>query len=140
MATNALAVKAALRDLVKAQPELTGYQITWGYPTRGPERRWVFVGDVDWDDSQWVTLRSREEAFSISVVLNCQLSAGTSEEVELEIQRMATGIENGLKANPSLGLSSVVNSDFVPKKLVSFPTDGAYEGQFECVLRVKARL
>lgn len=139
MATNALDVKAALRDLVKTQPELSGYQITWGYPTRGPERRWVFVGEVLWDDSQWATLRSREETFNVSVVINCQLSAGTSEEVEREVQRMAAGIENGLKANPSLGVSSVVTSDFVPKKLASFPTDGAYEGQLECVLRVKAR-
>jgi hypothetical protein len=100
----------------------------------------VFVGEVLWDDSQWATLRSREETFNVSVVINCQLSAGTSEEVEREVQRMAAGIENGLKANPSLGVSSVVTSDFVPKKLASFPTDGAYEGQLECVLRVKARL
>jgi hypothetical protein len=140
MATNAFEVKRALRDLIKAQPELSGYQVTYGYPTRAPERRWVFVGEVSWEDSVWATNRSREETFEVSCVLNCQLSAGTSEEVESELQRMAAGIENGCKANPSLGIAGVVYTDFVPKKLASFPSDQVYEGQLECALRVKARL
>jgi hypothetical protein len=140
VSTNAFAAKAALRDLIKGRPELAGYQVTWGFPTRSPERRWVFVGEVQWSDSEWATLKSRSEAFEISVVLNCQMSGGTSEEVELELQTMAAGIEDALKANPSLGIQSVVSTDFVPKKLMSFPTDQAYEGQLETNVRVKARL
>ncbi|MFB7185203.1 hypothetical protein ACFCZT_07765 [Streptomyces sp. NPDC056230] len=140
MATNAFAVKTALRDLAQAQPELSGYQVTYGYPSRAPERRWVFVGEVHWQDSEWATNRMREETFEIATVINCQISGATSEEVELELQRMAAGIENGLKANPSLGIHAVVTSDFIPKKLVSFPSDQVYEGQLECALRVKARL
>lgn len=140
MSTNAFAFKGALRDTIKALPALAGYQITWGYPMRNPERRWVFVGEVQWPDSQWVTNRSREEVFEISVVVNCQLSAATSEEVESELQRMAAGIENGMKVSPNLGIQSVVTSDFIPKKLSSFPSDQVYEGQFEAVVRVKARL
>ncbi|MFD3464801.1 hypothetical protein ACFWWM_00235 [Streptomyces sp. NPDC058682] len=126
--------------MIKALPELAGYQVTWGYPMRNPERRWVFVGEVQWPDSQWVTNRSREESFEISVVVNCQLSGATSEEVESELQRMAAGIEDGMKASPNLGIQSVVTSDFVPKKLCSFPSDQVHEGQFEAVVRVKARL
>ncbi|MBT2541945.1 hypothetical protein J7E99_14830 [Streptomyces sp. ISL-44] len=140
MSTNAFAFKGALRDMIKALPDLAGYQVTWGYPMRNPERRWVFVGEVQWPDSQWATNRSREEVFEISVVVNCQLSAATSEEVESELQRMAAGIENGMKASPNLGIQSVVTSDFIPKKLSSFPSDQVYEGQFEAVVRVKARL
>lgn len=140
MSTNAFAVKAALRGMIKGLPALAGYQVTWGYPTRNPERRWVFVGEVQWPDSQWVTNRSREEVFEVSVIVNCQLSGATSEEVEMELQRMAAGIEDGMKANPNLGIQSVVTSDFVPKKLTSFPSDQVYEGQFEAVVRVKARL
>ncbi|WP_326827364.1 hypothetical protein [Streptomyces sp. NBC_01751] len=140
MSTNVFAVKAALRDMIKALPELAGYQVTWGYPTRSPERRWVFVGEVFWPEAMWATNRSREEVFEVAVIVNCQLSAGTAEEVELELQRMAAGIEDGMKANPSLGNPKVVTSDFVPKKLVSFPGDQVYEGQFESVVRVKARL
>jgi hypothetical protein len=126
--------------MIKALPALSGYQVTWGFPSRNPERRWVFVGEVSWPDSQWVTLRSREESFEISVVVNCQMSGGTAEQVELELQDMAAGIEDGMKANPSLGIQSVIASDFIPKKVMSFPTDQAYEGQFESVVRVKARL
>ena len=123
MSTNAFAVKGALRDMVKGLPALAGYQVTWGFPTRNPERRWVFVGEVQWPDSHWVTNRSREEVFEISLVVNCQLSGATSEEVESELQRMAAGIEDGMKATPNLGIQSVVTSDFVPKKLASFPSD-----------------
>ncbi|MFF0481053.1 hypothetical protein [Streptomyces sp. NPDC004435] len=140
MSTNAFAFKGALRDMIRALPALAGYQVTWGYPSRSPERRWVFVGEVLWPDSQWATNRSREEVFEVSVVVNCQLSAATSEEVEGELQRMAEGIENGLKVSPTLGIQSVVTSDFVPKKLVSFPSDQVYEGQIEAIVRVKARL
>lgn len=140
MSTNAFAAKAALRDMIKALPALAGYQVTWGYPTRNPERRWVFVGEVMWPDSQWVTNRSREESFEISVIVNCQISGATSEEVESELQRMAAGIEDGMKSTPNLGIPSVVVTDFVPKKLASFPSDQVYEGQFEAIVRVKARL
>ncbi|MFE0648550.1 hypothetical protein ACFVZH_08190 [Streptomyces sp. NPDC059534] len=140
MSTHAFAVKGALRDMIRALPALAGYQVTWGYPSRNPERRWVFVGEVLWPESQWATNRSREEVFEVSVVVNCQLSGGTSEEVESELQRMAAGIEDGMKAVPNLGIQSVVTSDFVPKKLVSFPSDGVYEGQIEAVVRVKARM
>jgi hypothetical protein len=140
MSTNAFAVKGALRDMIRALPALAGYQVTWGYPTRNPERRWVFVGEVMWPDSQWVTNRSREENFEISVIVNAQISGATSEEVEAELQRMAAGIEDGMKASPNLGIPSVVVTDFVPKKLQSFPSDQVYEGQFEAVVRVKARL
>jgi hypothetical protein len=140
VSTNAFAAKAALRDMLKERPELKGYQVTWGFPTRNPERRWVFVGEVQWSDSDWATLRSRQESFEISLVLNCQMSGATAEQVELELQEMASGIEDALKANPSLGLQSVVSSDFIPKKLISFPTDQAFEGQLETSVRVKARL
>jgi hypothetical protein len=140
MSTNAFAVKGALRDMIRALPALAGYQVTWGYPTRNPERRWVFVGEVMWPDSRWVTNRSREENFEISVIVNAQISGATSEEVEAELQRMAAGIEDGMKASPNLGIPSVVVTDFVPKKLQSFPSDQVYEGQFEAVVRVKARL
>jgi hypothetical protein len=87
-----------------------------------------------------VTNRSREENFEISVIVNAQISGATSEEVEAELQRMAAGIEDGMKASPNLGIPSVVVTDFVPKKLQSFPSDQVYEGQFEAVVRVKARL
>ncbi len=140
MSTNAFETKAAIRDLIKGRPELSGYQVTWGFPTRNPERRWVFVGEVTWNDSDWATLKSRQEVFEISVVLNCQMSGGSAEEVERELQTMAAGIEDAMKANPSLGIHSVVATDFIPKKLQSFPTDQAYEGQLETAVRVKARL
>ncbi|MFI8237602.1 hypothetical protein ACIF83_10175 [Streptomyces sp. NPDC085866] len=140
MSTNAFAFKGALRDMIRALPALAGYQVTWGYPTRSPERRWVFVGEVQWPDSQWATNRSREEVFEISVVVNAQISGATAEEVENELQVMAAGIEDGMKSNPSLGIHSVVSSDFVPKKVSSFPSDQVYEGQLESVVRVKARL
>ncbi|MEV5080328.1 hypothetical protein AB0K74_16360 [Streptomyces sp. NPDC056159] len=140
MSTNAYAAKAAVRDMIKGLPALSGYQVTWGYPVRNPERRWVFVGRIQWPDSQWATNRSREEVFEISVVVNCQLSGATSEEVERELERMAEGIEDGLKANPNLGISSVVTSDFVPKEMDSFPSDRVYEGQLDAIVRVKARL
>lgn len=140
MSTNAFAAKAALRDMIKALPALAGYQVTWGYPARNPERRWVFVGEVHWPESQWATNRSREEVFEVSVIVNCQLSGATSEEVEGELQRMAAGIEDGMKAVPNLGIPSVIVTDFVPRKLSSFPSDQVYEGQFEATVRVKARL
>jgi hypothetical protein len=140
MSTNAFAFKGALRDMIRALPALSGYQVTWGYPVRDPERRWVFVGEIQWPDSTWVTNRSREEVFEISLVVNAQISGATAEEVESELQRMAAGIEDGMKSKPNLGVQSVVSSDFVPKKVSSFPTDQAYEGQLESIVRVKARL
>jgi hypothetical protein len=140
MATTAFDTKKALHALIQGRPELAKYQVTYGFPARAPERRWVFVGEVTWEDSMWATNRSREETYQISCVFNCQISGATSLDVEEELRAMAAGVEEAVKASVNLGISDVYFTDFVPQKLVSFPSDQVYEGQFECSLRVKARL
>lgn len=139
MATTFLPVKIALRDKIVALG-LTDVRVTWGFPTREPGRRWVFLGRAKWTKSEWITNRSKEEDYTIKVVLSVTLTAGTPEEVEKILLDLSLLIENALKADPTLGVPRVISTSLVPKEILSFPSDSAYEGQFECDFRVLARI
>lgn len=137
--SNALAVKAALKAKVDSLPELADVQRTWGLPARQPDKRWCLIGQVQWEKSDWATNRSREERFSIKVVLSVQITGATAEDVETACMNYATEIEAALKADPKLGQPNVVTSSFVPRELNSFPLDGVIEGQLEAEYQVTAR-
>lgn len=140
MSTLAVAVKKTLRDWATAQPKVPAdrIQVTYGFPTREPDKRWISVGEVTWLESVWATNRSRSESFSVSVVFDVQLSAGNSEEAETYAIEMAKDFEERLKADPSIG-GLCVTSGFSAKRLKSWPADGFYEAQFETEVTATCR-
>lgn len=138
--TNALAVKAALRDMLTGLPSLAGVQTTWGFPGREPEPKWSYVGKVDWDTSEWATNRSRQERFVIDVTFSVQLFAATAEDAERAVMALAADAEAALKDNPTLGIAAVVSSDFIPRRLGSWPIDDGFEAQLEINAAFTARL
>jgi hypothetical protein len=140
MATKALAAKGALFDKLNGLSDLSDVQRTWGFPNREPRRKWCHVGEIRWESSEWMTHRSRQELFSITLVFSLQLLASSAEESETAVHDLADGAEDALKADPTLGLADVVTSDFVPRRLASWPTDDGYEAQMEIDVRFTARL
>ncbi|MEV6638101.1 hypothetical protein AB0M54_46000 [Actinoplanes sp. NPDC051470] len=140
MSTLAVAVKSTLKRWAAEQPMVTAEQIqvTYGFPTREPDRRWIAVGDINWSESRWATNRARQEAFTVSVIFNVQVPAGTAEEAEAFAIEMAKGFEGRLKADPSIG-GLCVTSGFNPRRLKSWPIDGAYEAQFETEVTAACR-
>lgn len=139
MASNALAVKDAFRRMCEEDADLNT-QTTWGFPIGEPQRRWVMLGEIRWDASDWATNRSKQEVFGIQVTINCQIRGGNAEEAERECYRMIEHIENKMKADPRMGIGAVAWTSFVPRSLTSFPSDAYFEGQLEAELVVTARL
>ncbi|WP_144121127.1 hypothetical protein [Catellatospora sichuanensis] len=141
MTTRAPAVKSFLRDLLTDMPMTSAdkLQVSYGYPVRSVERKWTFVGEITWDEIRWVTNRSREETFSITVGFSAQITGGTPEEVENYVTAMASDFEAELAANPGMsGLA--ITSIFTPKRMNSWPVDPAlYEAQFETVVTATCR-
>ncbi|MDM4718460.1 hypothetical protein QTQ03_02195 [Micromonospora sp. WMMA1363] len=72
MSTNAIAVKTALKDMLAGMSAVVGenVQVTYGFPTRSPERRWAVVGEISWQSAEWATNRSRTEDFAVAVVFS----------------------------------------------------------------------
>ncbi|MER7445049.1 hypothetical protein [Micromonospora avicenniae] len=140
MSTKAVEVKQALRAIL-ADMALTAtdkVQVTYGFPTRAPERRWAVVGEINWDSAEWATNRSRNEEFTVSVIFSVQDAGGTSEGAEGYAVALAKEFEERLAADPSIG-GRCITSSFVPRSMKSWPIDGAYECQFETQVRATAR-
>ncbi|WP_200209112.1 hypothetical protein [Micromonospora coerulea] len=140
MSTKAVAVKTALKGLLDgmAITTLDNVQVTYGFPTRSPERKWAVVGEVRWDTADWATNRSRTETFAVSVIFSVQTAGGTSAECEAYAIQLAAEFESLVSADPSIG-GRCITSTFTPKSLKSWPIDGAYESQFETEVRASAR-
>lgn len=140
MAANAIDVKAAIVSLIKGLPEATAekWDTDWGY-TKTPERTWVYVGEVNWDESHWVTNRTREELFKVKVAISVKRRLKTPEECEREVLRIASLIEMAVKADISLGVDAVKASDFTPRRMDSWPVDEFCEAQYEADIFVTAR-
>lgn len=138
--TNAIDVKAAIVALIKGLPEATAekWDTDWGF-SKTPDRTWIYCGAVDWDSSEWVTNRSREEIFRVKTVVNIKRRRSTPEQAEREATRIASLIEAAVKASPNFGDGAVVTSSFMPRKLDSFPADDFCEAQFEADISVTAR-
>jgi hypothetical protein len=138
--TKALAVKALLKEWAEAQDikARDGVQVTYGYPTREPERRWIGLGDVQWESSEWVTNRSREEVFSVTIIFDVLMAAGTAEEAEQYALAMSAEFEATVKANPNLdGLA--VTSGYQPTRLKSWTQATGYEAQYETEVTATCR-
>lgn len=138
--SNAIAVKIALRDLLRGLAVVVSddVQVTYGFPTRSPERRWAVVGEISWQSAQWATNRSRTEEFAVMVVFSVQIPGGISEDCEAYAVQLAAEFEDLLRADPSIG-GRCITSGYVPRSLKSWPIDGAYECQFETEVRATCR-
>lgn len=140
MSTRAVQVKQTLRGWLADMGlvEADQVQVTYGFPTRSPERRWAVVGDIRWDSAEWATNRSRNEDFAVLVVFSVQMLGGTSEETEVYATQLAAEFEDRLRANPSIdGLC--ITSGFTPRSLRSWPIDQGYECQFETEVQATCR-
>jgi hypothetical protein len=138
--TNALAVKAAVQTALQADPGLTGIEIVWGPDPRDQPQQWVLLGGIRWDNEDWKTLKTKQEVFTLDLIIEVMETASSSFEVETQAASINTRLESFFKASPGLGLSYVVSSIYNPGKLLSFPADDRWVGQFHGELRVIARV
>lgn len=139
-ATTAPDVKRAILALIQALPDAETWDIDWGFQ-RNPERSWIMLGAIEWQSSEWVTNRTREEDYSITLVVNLKRRKATTEETETEAIDVMQAIEAQLhiNANASLGVFGVTMAELVPKKLDSWPADEFCEAQFEATVHITAR-
>lgn len=138
--TNAIECKAHIRDLIKSIPEATSekWDVDWGF-ARTPERLWVYCGEIAWDESRWVTNRSREETFRVRIVVNLKRRRSTPEDAERDAIRIAGLIEGLIKTTPNLNDSAITLAEWVPRRLDCWPSDEFIEAQVEADIRVTAR-
>jgi hypothetical protein len=129
VSTKAVTVKTAIQGMLDATV-VAGTQVTYGLPTRAPERRWACVNDIRWSATEWATNRSRNETFSVSVIINVQVQGGIAATAEAAVIDIADAFEDALAANP--GLSGLcITTNFSPRALRAWPIDGAYEAQMD---------
>ena len=140
MGTNAIEAKARFKTLIDDLPDFANIQRSWGFPNRDPEKRWLYVGNIEWDSSEWHTNRNRREVFMIRFGINVQMARASGEDVERECIRLMGVIEDAVKADPTLG-GLAIDTNLVPDDLKSWPgASGAHEGQVDGALVVSARL
>lgn len=140
MGTTAIEAKAAFKAIVDALPDFADLQRTWGFPSRDPEKRWVYFGNIVWESSDWHTNRGRQEKYGIDFAINIQMARSSSEECERECIRLLELVEEAVKADPRLG-GIVVDTSVVPEDLKSWPgASGSIEAQVGARLDVTARL
>lgn len=139
MSSRAIEVKGAVFAAVQAAPQLSGIQVAWGLPPRDTEATWVLIGDIAWNKDSWATNRTREETFTISVICETQVTAATAQEVESAVMALSDAMEDIFKANPGFQLGGVVDSNYTPGRLVSWPADTKYAAQVHGEIEVKAR-
>lgn len=142
MTTKALLVKGYLRDLANSMAvvPVEQVQVTYGFPMGGPDKRWIAVGEITWDGSEWKTNRSRDESFSIKVIFDVQLAGGTAEQVEAYAELMSREFEDRLTSDPSMG-GLCITSVYTARTMRSFPSDRTtYECQFETEVRATCRV
>lgn len=127
-----LAVKQDLKAKLLAMPILAtaDVQITHGFP-KDPRRTFAFVGEASMQRIEWMTNRSREEEFAVTVGFATMKTNGTGEAVEAHLVAVAAAFEEALDADPGLG-GLCITTRFHPKRLGSQPAGkGDYEGYLE---------
>lgn len=138
--TNALLVKAALQSAMQADSGLVGVDILWGPDPKNQSVQMVILGMITWDHEEWKTLKTKEETFTIDIIGEAAITASSSFEVETQAAAINARIEQFCKGNPGLGLPYVVTTIYEPGRLLSYPADDRWIGQFHGKLRVKARV
>lgn len=137
--SNAPACKTALFATIKALPGATDWDVSHGFK-KSPGATWVYLGKVTWGSTDWATTRSREETFSIAVVINAKRRRKTPAEMESLGMDLLKEIETGLMLDPTLGVASVVTSSLKPLNLDSWPSDETTEVQVEAEVEFTARI
>lgn len=140
LSTNALLVKAAVQAAMQADPGFAGIEIVWGPDPRDQPQQWVLLGSIRWDSQDWKTLKTKQETFTMDVIVEVMETASSSFDVESQAAAINTRIESFFKANPGFGLPYVVSSIYSPGRLLSFPADDRWVGQVHGELRVIARV
>ena len=132
MSTKAIQVKEALETKLKALALVVSenVQVTYGFPTQSPERKWACVHEVRWRDAEWATNRSRNEVFGVAVTFNVQLLAGNARDAEAAVIKYAAAFEDALKDNPGLG-GLCITTNYEPRQLRSWPIADGYEAQLD---------
>lgn len=143
MPTTAPTVKVNLLTAIKARAEFATVQATHGYPGEDIETEWLMLGAIDYTDTAWAQMgnKAREEAYSITCVINIRQAGASEKEAEARAFALYAGVEAALKASVSPGPAGVIYAEVVPKRAFGFPYDrNGYEYQIEASLRVKARI
>lgn len=140
MGSKALEVKRYIFDMLRADETLAAerFEVTWGWPAKGPPARWVNVGRVNWGETEWATNRNRNERFTVAVGFNVQMLAANAEEAEAFIRDAARTFEQTISNDQHLG-GLCISTILSPSVLDSQPLPEGYEAQFELEVSCQAR-
>lgn len=109
MTTTVFATKRALRDLLRAAPDLDGVQVAYADPGERRRREAVWLGpDVEDVEDEAVALRGptnrRNEDYRLHVFVEV-ISPGSVEQAEQRAEALANAILSAVDADPKLGRS-----------------------------------
>lgn len=134
---NPVDIKRKVFDLAKtALPEFTP---TWGFTTREPPRKWLYMGDLTWQGSEWATNRSREHNMTIPLILNAILARRSPEDCEAYLHDQLTALEAAFNADSTLRAAGVLSWALNPRQLGTQPHPDGVEAQAVFELRVTYR-
>lgn len=134
--SNAIEVKALIRDGIKALN--SEWDFSWG-PAKTPGRMFVYLGEITWEDTAFITNLSAQEIFSIQLVVNHKARRTTAEAIETETLGVIKEIQAWVAADPRLADGSITEAIVSPKRMNSWPSDDFMECQAEAAITVTAR-
>ncbi len=130
-------IKRKVRDLLT--DALPSFEVTWGFNSRNPPRKWCYMGDIAWPNSEWATNRSRQYEMSIPIILNAIVARTTPEAAESDLIANLVTIETAFNADSGLRTTGVISWGLAPRSIGTQPHAEGVEAQAVFDLRVTYR-
>lgn len=125
--SDPIAIKRKVFELL--QLALPDFTCTWGFTKRDVPRKWCYMGDSTWPESDWATNRSREHTMVIPVVINAILVRTSPEEAESFLVAQLNALESTFNADSTLRETGVRNWGMAPRMLGTQPHVDGIEAQ-----------
>lgn len=122
-------LKAALPD----------FTCTWGFVAKTPPRKWVYMGDTAWPDSEWATNRARQHDMSIPIVINAIMARTLPQDAEEFLAAQLDAIEATFNADSTLRDTGVITWGIAPRMMGTQPHVDGIEAQAVVELQVTYR-
>jgi hypothetical protein len=105
--TSAPDAKGAIRDLLQARPELSGVQVTWGWPEGRLANETIIVGDIPESTQSVVAMRAgrlpKTEEYLLDLLIRVEQRATDHEPCTRRAYELAAAAEDALGDDPTLG-------------------------------------
>jgi len=130
--TAAYRAKKAVLDLLAAQPDMEGVQVSYGWPGRTARREVLYAGHADWN-TELLTFapaggrNQRKEEGTAEFHIYVRKPGGDYEAAEARAVEIGAVLEEFLAGNPLSGVDGLKLGQVEGGSLISAPTDDEIE-------------